>query len=69
LYFTDTGTGSTGNPKGVDVIHGNVTNALLLEPAKLGITIGSKVAQVLNIAFDMGKFHSASHKGLFLTYM
>ncbi|KAF2854716.1 acetyl-CoA synthetase-like protein [Plenodomus tracheiphilus IPT5] len=46
--------GSTGLPKGVDVSHGNVTNALLLEPANLGITIGSKVAQVLNIAFDMG---------------
>lgn len=47
--------GSTGTPKGVDVSHGNVTNALLLEPARLGITVGSKVAQVLNIAFDMGK--------------
>ena len=46
--------GSTGKPKGVDVSHRNVTNALLLEPANLGITIGSKVAQVLNIAFDMG---------------
>lgn len=49
-YFT----GSTGNPKGVDVSHGNVTNALLLKPANLGITLGTKVAQVLNIAFDMG---------------
>ncbi|CAO2649038.1 Nn.00g099870.m01.CDS01 [Neocucurbitaria sp. VM-36] len=46
--------GSTGKPKGVDVAHSNVTNALLLEPANLGITIGSRVAQVLNIAFDMG---------------
>ncbi|KAF2707165.1 nonribosomal peptide synthetase 12 [Pleomassaria siparia CBS 279.74] len=46
--------GSTGKPKGVDVAHGNVTNALLLEPANLGIKLGSKVAQVLNIAFDMG---------------
>ncbi|KAL6708722.1 hypothetical protein ACN47E_002418 [Coniothyrium glycines] len=46
--------GSTGTPKGVDVSHSNVTNALLLEPANLGITIGSNVAQVLNIAFDMG---------------
>ncbi|KAF2737762.1 acetyl-CoA synthetase-like protein [Polyplosphaeria fusca] len=46
--------GSTGKPKGVDVSHGNVTNALLLQPANLGISIGSKVAQVLNIAFDMG---------------
>lgn len=46
--------GSTGMPKGVDVSHGNVTNALTLEPAKLGIRVGSKVAQVLSIAFDMG---------------
>ncbi|KAF1920256.1 hypothetical protein BDU57DRAFT_552695 [Ampelomyces quisqualis] len=46
--------GSTGRPKGVDVSHSNVTNALLLEPARLGITVGSKVAQVLNVAFDMG---------------
>jgi non-ribosomal peptide synthetase component F len=45
--------GSTGKPKGVDVSHANVTNALLLEPGNLGITIGSKVAQVLNIAFDL----------------
>ncbi|XP_014556022.1 hypothetical protein COCVIDRAFT_27099 [Bipolaris victoriae FI3] len=46
--------GSTGTPKGVDVAHSNVTNALLLNPARLDITVGSKVAQVLNIAFDMG---------------
>ncbi|KAF2112839.1 hypothetical protein BDV96DRAFT_145094 [Lophiotrema nucula] len=46
--------GSTGCPKGVDVTHGNVTNALLLQPGNLGITVGSKVGQVLNIAFDMG---------------
>ncbi|KAF2130168.1 gramicidin S synthetase 1 [Dothidotthia symphoricarpi CBS 119687] len=46
--------GSTGKPKGVDVSHGNVTNALLLKPANLGITIGTRVAQVLNIAFDLG---------------
>lgn len=46
--------GSTGKPKGVDVSHSNVTNALLLEPANLGITVGSKVAQVLNVGFDMG---------------
>lgn len=39
----------------MDVSHANVTNALLLEPARLGITIGVKVAQVLNIAFDMGQ--------------
>jgi acyl-CoA synthetase (AMP-forming)/AMP-acid ligase II len=46
--------GSTGTPKGVDVSHVNVTNALLLEPASLGIRKGSKVGSVLSIAFDMG---------------
>lgn len=46
--------GSTGTPKGVDVSHANVTNALLLEPASLGIRKGSKVGSVLSIAFDMG---------------
>jgi len=48
--------GSTGTPKGVDVMHANVTNALLLEPARLNITVGSRVAQVLSVAFDMGTF-------------
>ncbi|KAJ4350104.1 uncharacterized protein N0V89_008725 [Didymosphaeria variabile] len=47
--------GSTGKPKGVDVSHGNVTNALLLDPGKLGIAPGTKVGQVLNVSFDMGK--------------
>jgi len=47
--------GTTGLPKGVDVTHGGVTNTLLLEPAKLGITVGKKVAQQLNVGFDMGK--------------
>ncbi|KAF2280966.1 acetyl-CoA synthetase-like protein [Westerdykella ornata] len=46
--------GSTGKPKGVDVMHRNVTNTLLLEPGKLAIGPGTNVAQVLNIAFDMG---------------
>jgi len=45
--------GTTGKPKGVDVTHSNVTHTLLVEPAKLGITVGKKVAQQLNIAFDM----------------
>ncbi|KAF9692390.1 hypothetical protein EKO04_009613 [Ascochyta lentis] len=46
--------GSTGTPKGVDVSHSNITNALLLEPANLGIKHGSKVGSVLSVAFDMG---------------
>jgi acyl-CoA synthetase (AMP-forming)/AMP-acid ligase II len=48
--------GTTGKSKGVDVTHGNVTNALLTEPANLGITVGRKVAQQLNVGFDMCKF-------------
>lgn len=52
-------TGSTGKPKGVDVTHKNVINALSLEPGSLAITTGTKVAQVLNIAFDMGWFDSS----------
>ncbi|KAM0550248.1 hypothetical protein ACHAPJ_009097 [Fusarium lateritium] len=45
--------GTTGRPKGVDVRHGNVTNALLAEPSRLGICVGRNVAQQLNVAFDM----------------
>lgn len=47
--------GTTGRPKGVDVRHGGVTNTLLAEPSRLGITVGSNVAQQLNVAFDMCK--------------
>ena len=45
-------------PKGVDVKHGTMTNALLLEPGRLRIQVGSKVAQVLSISFAMGKRES-----------
>lgn len=51
--------GSTGVPKGVDVKHGTKTSALLSEPGKLGITIGSKVGQVLSISFAMGNLYTA----------
>ena len=47
--------GTTGRPKGVDVRHRGVTNTLLAEPSKLGITVGSNVAQQLNVGFDMCK--------------
>ncbi|CAN9135368.1 unnamed protein product [Alternaria sp. RS040] len=47
--------GSTGVPKGVDVKHGAKTNALLSEPGRLGMTVGSKVGQVLSISFAMGE--------------
>lgn len=45
--------GTTGEPKGVVVSHSNVTNLLSLSPGNLGIHRGTKVAQLLNIAFDM----------------
>jgi non-ribosomal peptide synthetase component F len=47
--------GTTGKPKGVDVRHGGVTNTLLTEPSSMGITVGSNVAQQLNVGFDMCK--------------
>nr|ABW87261.1 transmembrane protein 1 [Alternaria brassicicola] len=45
---------TTGVPKGVDVKHGTKTNALLSEPGRLRMTVGSKVGQVLSISFAMG---------------
>ncbi|GAB3502461.1 amino acid adenylation domain-containing protein [Amycolatopsis cihanbeyliensis] len=45
--------GTTGNPNGVRITHGNVCNILLGEPGGLGIRPGWRVAQLLNIAFDM----------------
>ncbi|MDX2761913.1 amino acid adenylation domain-containing protein [Streptomyces europaeiscabiei] len=45
--------GTTGKPNGVKVTHGNVANILLTEPGDLGIRPGDRVAQLLNIAFDM----------------
>lgn len=47
--------GTTGRPKGVDVRHEGVTNTLLAEPSRLGVTVGSNVIQQLNVGFDMGK--------------
>ncbi|MFP3986340.1 amino acid adenylation domain-containing protein [Streptomyces sp. E11-3] len=45
--------GTTGAPNGVTVTHRNVCNILLTEPGRLGIGPGQRVAQILNIAFDM----------------
>ncbi|MFI6247832.1 amino acid adenylation domain-containing protein [Streptomyces sp. NPDC051016] len=45
--------GTTGRPDGVKVTHRNVTNLLLTEPGGLGIRPGDRVAQLLDIAFDM----------------
>ncbi|MFJ2114206.1 amino acid adenylation domain-containing protein [Streptomyces sp. NPDC087850] len=45
--------GTTGAPNGVTVTHRNVANILLTAPGSLGIGPGHRVAQLLNIAFDM----------------
>jgi amino acid adenylation domain-containing protein len=45
--------GTTGRPNGVKVTHRNVANLLCTEPGGLGIRPGDRVAQLLNIAFDM----------------
>ncbi|MGW6932998.1 amino acid adenylation domain-containing protein [Lentzea sp. NPDC054927] len=45
--------GTTGRPNGVQVSHANLCNVLLTEPGSLGITTGTRVSQLLNIAFDM----------------
>lgn len=61
IVVTKKPTGSTGVPKGVDVKHSTMTNALLLEPGRLRLTVGSKVGQVLSISFAMGKEVFAEH--------
>lgn len=45
--------GTTDQPKSVDVRHQGVCNSLLAEPSKLGITVGTNVIQQLNVGFDM----------------
>lgn len=50
IIFTS---GTTGKPNGVQVTHRNVCNVLLTAPCDLGIRPGTKVAQILSIAFDM----------------
>lgn len=45
--------GTTGRPNGVKVTHRNVANLLLTGPGSLGAGPGDRVAQLLNIAFDM----------------
>ncbi|RDG34921.1 amino acid adenylation domain-containing protein [Streptomyces corynorhini] len=56
--------GTTGTPNGVTVTHRNVRNILLTHPGDLGIEPGMRVAQLLNIAFDMAAWEilgSLSH--------
>ena len=45
--------GTTANPKGVNVSHGNVTNLLTAAPGNLDIRPGIRVAQLLSVSFDM----------------
>ncbi|WP_158841987.1 amino acid adenylation domain-containing protein [Saccharothrix deserti] len=45
--------GTTGVPNGVRVTHANLCNVLLTAPGSLDIGPGDRVAQLLNIAFDM----------------
>lgn len=53
LCFVLFTSGTTGKPNGVMVTHGNVCNIVLTQPGDLGLQPGMKVAQLLNIAFDM----------------
>ncbi|MEU4523708.1 amino acid adenylation domain-containing protein [Amycolatopsis sp. NPDC024027] len=58
--------GTTGRPNGVRVTHANLGNVLLTAPGSLGIRPGDRVAQLLNIAFDMAAWEilgTLSHGG------
>ncbi|KDN42885.1 hypothetical protein RSAG8_06411, partial [Rhizoctonia solani AG-8 WAC10335] len=48
--------GTTGKPKGVDVTHLSVVNLLLTDPGRAGMRPGRRVAQLLNVAFDMAQW-------------
>lgn len=48
--------GTTGKPKGVDVMHLSVVNLLLTDPGRVGMRPGRRVAQLLNVAFDMAQW-------------
>ncbi|KAF8151294.1 putative nonribosomal peptide synthetase [Crassisporium funariophilum] len=52
--------GTTGTPKGVDVRHRGVTNVIGGAPGNVGMKPGMRVAQLLNIAFDMGAWEILS---------
>ncbi|OEE89022.1 peptide synthetase [Enterovibrio norvegicus FF-162] len=50
ILFTS---GTTGRPNGVQVTHQNVCNIVMTTPGNLGVKPGTRVAQILSIAFDM----------------
>ncbi|MGH3688798.1 MAG: amino acid adenylation domain-containing protein [Microbacterium sp.] len=50
--------GTTGSPNGVQVTNGNLMNLFTNSPGNLGITPGTRVGQVLNIAFDMAMWET-----------
>ncbi|KAK1230650.1 hypothetical protein PQX77_006233 [Marasmius sp. AFHP31] len=45
---------TSGRPKGVDVKHEGASNVISGAPGNVGMQPGMRVAQLLNIAFDMG---------------
>ncbi|KAG9126239.1 hypothetical protein FRC07_004293 [Ceratobasidium sp. 392] len=48
--------GTTGNPKGIEVTHRNVLNLITHSPGNLGMKSGMRVSQLLNLAFDMAQW-------------
>ncbi|MGW3999581.1 amino acid adenylation domain-containing protein [Amycolatopsis sp. NPDC004772] len=61
--------GTTGRPNGVQVTHANLGNVLLTAPGSLGVRPGDRVAQLLNIAFDMAAWEilgTLAHGGCLL---
>ena len=50
--------GTTGTPNGVKVTHANLCNILLTGPGGLGMGPGTRVGQILNIAFDMAAWET-----------
>ena len=50
ILFTS---GTTGVPNAVAVTHRNICNLIAIAPGRLNVSQGTRVAQIMNIAFDM----------------